>query len=228
MNEFHYADIIILALIAIFIVLRLRSTLGKDIGHKPDLTTQLRRQLGDLPEEKTAPPGQPAVAEEPSKREKAEQAARESIGDASILTGIDAIIAADSSFSISEFIDGAKGAFEWVLKAYNTGDLETLKQLLAPSIFEEFRAALEEAKKAPAKLDTTLVAITDAQILAASLEKTKARITLRILSQQIQLVRDAEGNIIEGDASKVQTVEDEWIFERDVKSRNPNWIIMDT
>jgi predicted lipid-binding transport protein (Tim44 family) len=225
MSDFQYTDILILALIAAFIALRLRNTLGKDIGHKPDLT-QLRRQLSETPEEAAAKIH--PLSEEKTQNDQQEAAAREAIGDPALLAGVDAIAKADPSFSLSGFTEGAKGAFEWVLKAYNAGDTETLKTLLSPPIFEEFSAALEASKASTEKTETTLVAITHAEVAAASLEKAKARITLRIVSEQIEVIRNAEGKIIGGDPSRPAVVEDEWVFERDVKSRNPNWVIMDT
>lgn len=227
MNGIPFADIIILGLIAVFVVLRLRNTLGKDIGHKPDLH-QLRRQLSGEPEDKVVNlAGQPEPLLE-DKASKEEAAMRESIGDPALLAGIDAIAAADPGFSINGFLEGAKGAFEWVLKAYSAGDAETLKVLLAAPIFEEFNHALEASKAQSAKTETTLVAITQAEITSATLDKGKARVSVRFLSEQIEVVRDAEGKIVEGDPSKVQVVEDNWVFEREVKSRNPNWLVMDT
>jgi predicted lipid-binding transport protein (Tim44 family) len=228
MDGLPFADIIILGLIAVFIVLRLRNTLGKEVGHKPDLEDLRNRLEGKPVEEKVVDmQGQPAPAAD-EKTVKAEAAAREAIGDLGLLAGVDAIAAVDANFSINGFLEGAKGAFEWVLKAYSAGDVDTLKMLLAAPIFEEFNHALEAAKAQNTKTETTLVAIKDAQILAASLEKNIARVTVRFVSDQVEVVRDAEGKIIDGDPSKTEVVEDQWVFERDVKSRNPNWMVMDT
>ncbi len=226
MTDFQYTDLVILALVAVFIALRLRNTLGKDIGHKPDVTP-LRRQKPESQEDPAGLNNRLPVEEKPED-DKEEKRAREAIGDPALMAGIDAIIKADPSFSISGFIEGAKGAFEWVLKAYRQGDTDTLKQLLAPSVYEEFKSALEAAKSAEHKTETTLVAINHAEITGASLEKNRARIAMRILSDQIEITRDTSGNIVGGDASRVETVEDEWVFERDIKSRNPNWVIIDT
>lgn len=228
MNGLPFADIIIIALIAIFIILRLRNTLGKDIGHTPDLDDLRKRLEGKAPEEKVVQMNGEPVPAVDEKAKKVEEAIRAAIGDSGLLQGIDAIAAADPQFSIGGFLEGAKGAFEWVLKAYNAADHETLKMLLAAPIYEEFKHALDAAKDSSTKTETTLVAITDAQIIGASLDKNTARVTVRFVSQQIEITRDAEDKIVEGDPSKAEAVEDEWVFERDVKSRSPNWLVMDT
>jgi predicted lipid-binding transport protein (Tim44 family) len=143
---------------------------------------------------------------------------------------VDAIRAVDAQFSVQGFLEGAKGAFDWVLRAYKEGDVETLQTLLAPELFKEYQAALEEAKLAESYPETTLVSITDAQLIAADYDaaKHRARVTVRFLSEQIEVMRNQQKEIIAGDASTPLAVEDEWVFERDVKSRNPNWQIMDT
>lgn len=226
----QYADILILALIALFVILRLRNTLGKDIGHKPDFS-DLRKHLtgeADLlkpaaPQPDKAKPG--AILKTPLEEEKEWL---ESLGDQALIAGVDAIRAVDPSFAVASFLEGAKGAFDWVLRAYKEGDAETLKNLLAPELCAEYEKALETLKTAEEKVETTLVSIVDAQLVAASLDKNRARATVRFLSDQIEITRNAAGAIIAGDASHTARVEDEWVFERDVKSRNPNWQIMDT
>lgn len=228
MNGLPFADIIIIALIAIFIILRLRNTLGKDVGHTPDLDDLRKRLEGKAADEKVVQMNGEPVPAADEKAKKVEEAVRAAIADSGLLQGIDAIAAADPQFSISGFLEGAKAAFEWVLKAYNGADHETLKMLLAAPIYEEFKLAMDAAKESSTKTETTLVAITDAQIIGAALDKNTARVTVRFVSEQIEITRDAEGKIVAGDPSKADAVEDEWVFERDVKSRSPNWLVMDT
>jgi predicted lipid-binding transport protein (Tim44 family) len=220
MTDFQFADLIILAMVALFIGLRLRNTLGKDVGHTPDLTA-LRRQMTAEPEAKTTP-AKAAETKEPAEDPLA------ALGDPLLIEGVKMIQTADASFSVDGFLEGARGAFDWVMKAYQAGDTETLQALLSPAIFEEFKSALEAMKNSTEKHETTLVKILDAQLVSAVLDKGKARVGVRFLSEQVEVTRDAEGKIIAGDPSALQTVEDNWLFEREVKSRNPNWLVMDT
>jgi predicted lipid-binding transport protein (Tim44 family) len=228
MSDFQFADLIILGLIALFIFLRLRNTMGKDIGHKPDIQ-QMRRvfsqEIGNA-RANAVKSEQDEKADEKAKQ--AEDAALEAIGDPALLDGIKAISEADASFSLTGFTEGAKSAFEWVLKAYNQADVETLKTLLSPDIFAEFNNAIEAAKANNTKPETTLVSIKETQVTSASLTKNIAHITLRILSEQMSVVRGADGAIIEGNPSDVEVIEDHWTFERDVKSRSPNWLVIET
>lgn len=229
----QYADILILALIALFVILRLRNTLGKDIGHKPDFTDLRKHLTGEKPAEKEKDAAQKAAAGVNPKsplltpREE-ENALLASLGDPKLIAGVDAMREADPSFSVNQFLDGAKGAFEWVINAYNEGDTETLKNLMAPELFAEYQAAMNAANALEEKPETTLVKIVDAQLISAAVENNRARMVVRFLSEQVEVTRNKEGAIIAGDASKTETIDDEWVFERDVKSKNPNWQVMDT
>jgi predicted lipid-binding transport protein (Tim44 family) len=228
MSEFAYADIIILALIAVFIALRLRNTLGKDIGHRPD-ASQLRRQFENLDTEKvvTLPGVKTDTAE--ADNEAAESTALERITDLPTVAVLKEIRKADTTFRIAGFIEGARGAFEWVVNAFKEGDKETLRNLMSEDVYREFEAVLDEHAKSGVKMEATLVSIVEAEITAASLQKDKARITVAFTTEQILVEREKSGGkILSGDPSHVQKVEDVWVFERDIKDRSPNWTVIDT
>lgn len=226
MDTFQFADIIILALIAGFIALRLRNTLGKDVGHRPD-SSQLRRQMGkELEERVIAMPGAKTSADK-SEAEVEPDAAFEALNEP-MKSKIAEIKQKDESFHLSEFLEGAKGAFEWVLKAFNDGEKSTLKQLLSEEVYREFEEAMIDRMSSPARADTTLVSIESAEVTEAEIVKSKLQITVKFLSEQIHVVRNEAGKLISGDASEVTRVEDEWVFERALKSRDPNWTIIDT
>ena len=224
MDTFQFADIIILALIAGFIALRLRNTLGKDVGHRPD-STQLRRQMGKELEERvvTLPTAKAKAEEEKPKKDKAFDKLENDLQDKITL-----IKKADPSFNVSEFFEGAKGAFEWVMKAYNDGDKSTLKQLLSKEVYTEFEEAMVDRMSSPARAHTTLVAIDEVTLMDAEIKGSKTQITIKYITDQIHVVKNEAEEVISGEASKVISVEDEWVFERSVKSRDPNWTIIDT
>ena len=227
MDTFQFADIIILALIAGFIALRLRNTLGKDVGHRPD-STQLRQQMGkDLEERVISMPGLKTAASSQEEEEKEVDELFEAL-DEDKKAKVEALIEKDGSFKFAEFIEGATGAFEWVVKAFNDGDKSTLKDLLAKDVYQEFEEAMVDRESSAAKADTTLVSIESAEMEDASIKNGNVQIVMKFLSDQIHVVRNEAGEVISGDASEITRVEDEWVFERPLKSRDPNWTIVDT
>lgn len=222
-EQMPYADIIIMALVAGFILLRLRSVLGQKIGR-------------DKPEDYH--PARPDEAAEPvitfpdrlrTRAQEAEKPATAPENSADVSgrarAGVVAIAASDPSFTADSFLQGAKIAFEMVFDAFVKADKNTLKMLLSDAVYNEFSAAIDERKNNSTKTETTLVSVEKMQIEQAEKDKNIARVTVKFVSEQITVVRDSEGKIIEGDPSNVDNVEDEWVFERDVTSRNPNWKI---
>ncbi len=224
MDTFQFADIIILALIAGFIALRLRSTLGKDVGHRPD-STQLRRQMGkELDERVVTLPTAKAAKEEPKpEKDKAFDKL-----EGKMQEKIQAIKDVDPTFNLSEFMEGARGAFEWVMKAYNDGDKTTLKQLLNKEVYTEFEEAMIDRMSSPTRAHTTLVAIDEISLQEAETKGSKTQITVKYLTDQIHVVKNEKEEVISGNPSEITHVEDEWVFERPLKSRDPNWTIIDT
>ncbi len=229
-----YADILILALVAGFILLRLRSILGqntgfdgrsdtpdqppasKDTTNNPESAVlsfpQLQQVLAKAKLEPVAPSDQVAI-------DKLE---------ANTKTAVEAIKAADPQFNLNAFIDGAKAAFEMVIKAFNSNDKITLAMLMKPTLAEVFIRESEARAASENKPETTLVSIVSVEVRAAELSGKMARVTLGILSEQVHVVRSSTGEIIEGNPSHVERVEDEWVLERDTTSKNPNWTIIDT
>lgn len=218
-----YLDIVLLALVAGFILLRLRSVLGQ-------------RNEGDLP----PPPMredsrdiQPVV-QIPDRARMA--APVETEEDAAVVESLsplsrDAIAAirgADPQFTTTTFLVGARRAFEMVFDAFVKGDRETLKMLLSPKVFEDFAAELDRRSGMESFPETTLVAVTSQTLTGAEYSKPTARLTVKFASEQVTVIRGQDGKILEGNPSDTDTVEDEWVFEREMNSRNPNWKIVST
>ena len=221
-----YADIIILALIAGFILLRLRSVLGHKMGNddldafKKSMRTQAEQEpiikLGDR---------NLKTKEEP---ELEPDSYLQNVTDLSVASGLKALKGRDGEFSATQFLQGAKMAFEMVFDGFAKGDKAPLKMLLSNELYQQFDAEIEARNKTENKTETTLVSVDATDIAKAELDKNTARLTVKFSSEQITVMRDKEGKIIEGDPSDVSEVEDEWVFERDVTSKNPNWRITDT
>lgn len=212
-----YGDIIVIGAIAAFILLRYRAMLGEKTG----------RDVTDIPRPR------PVADLEPVIQLPEREAARKKSILAPVETGpfadqLSAMRALDPEFSQTDFLTGAKAAFEMVIDAYNSADHDTLKMLLSDRIYKEFKQSLDENEKEGRTVHSTLVAIVKAEITDAKLRGNKASITVDFLSEQIPLVRNTEGEIIEGNASAQEAVEDEWIFERDLKNSDPAWKVIET
>jgi len=222
-DGFPYADIVILALIAGFVLLRLRSVLGQKIDHDTRPLAAYRATEAESPVVQVdKPKNANTELQDPDEKLLA------TLADTSLRETLLAIKAADKSFSLSRFVEGAKAAFEMVFDAFVKDDRDTLKMLLSPELFATFAAELDKRKTMGNYPETTLLALISQEITGATLAKNIAHITLKHISEQVSVVRDKSGKITEGDPSASHHVEDHWVFERDLTSRNPNWKIIET
>jgi len=223
MNEgFQYGDLIFLGIIAAFVILRLRSTLGKDAGINPqDLLKNAVRNIS--PEKVINFPGGK------NKEQPVDDLIPESLQDNKpVVDALRAIKAADSSFSTTEFISGAKMAFEWLVDAFAKGDKDKLGILLANEPLKHFVDEIDQRSTQESYRETTLVSIESTDIIEASLNGKIVRIGVQFTSEQINVMRDKDKNLVGGDPSNIETAVDVWTFERDVSSRDPNWKIIAT
>lgn len=227
-DGFAYLDILFFAMVAAFIAFRLRSVLGRKTGHERPRADPISRrttaQAGErgaadnvvpLPERAPAPP----PVEEP---------APVAAGGGPARGEIAAIRRADPSFDPQHFLQGAKVAFGMIVEAFAKGDRAGLRPLLADEVLAQFVGAIDARERAGHTLTTELVGVRDAEIVAAALEGTRARVTVRFTSEQINVTRNAAGEVVEGDPRHIDTVVDVWTFERDTRSRDPNWQLVET
>jgi predicted lipid-binding transport protein (Tim44 family) len=226
-----HADIIILAAIAIFILLRLRSVLGHKIGHDQppqppqDLTGDKNERVVQLqPKQQSDSPAMDETTLREAEAQQHQQSLPEHLQD-----GVKEFLKYDKSFRMDEFIEGASAAFEMVIKAYSENDQSTLQSLLSRDLYSSFKENIESQRADGRYVETTLVSIERAEPQKVQLEKKHhGRITVLFETEQIQVVRDENNEIIEGDPSQIDVVTDEWVFERDLRSANPNWKIIST
>ena len=135
---------------------------------------------------------------------------------------------ADPSFDEAGFLGGARGAFEMIVTAFAKGDAETLRPLLADGVFQNFKRAIDDRVSRGETLETTLVGVTAAELVDADLDKSTAKVTIRFVSEQVNVTKDASAKIVDGDPNKVVTITDVWTFARDVRSSDPNWMLVET
>ena len=210
--------IVILALVALFIGLRLYSVLGERTGHEQQPILKPAESDARAAPQVTQPvPSQPAPADS------ADMAFVPTAGP-----GVRAILAADPSFDVARFLDGAKSAYKMILEAFWKGDLDVLRSHVEPHVYEAFEASVEQRKKDGLTLANRLVTIDQAVISEAALERGVAIITVRFEADIAAVTRNSEGQVVAGSLSDAVQTRDLWAFRRDTGSADPNWLLIET
>lgn len=233
-----YFDILLFAAIAAFLVFRLRNVLGKRVGHeRPEHANR-----GRFDRNKDAARDQPAndagdkVIPLPDLNAKPDlgrddapmTAPADQPSPGGLAAGLLQIRRADPGFSPEGFVDGARAAFEMVVQAFAAGDLKTLKPLLSDAVFDQFRQAIKARDASGQRLETTLVGIDKAEIVEAEMRDRTAIVTVSFRTEQVNVIRDASGETVDGDPTRVDKVTDIWTFSRNTRSRDPNWTLIAT
>ena len=190
--SFEYIDIILLAMIAGFIFLRLRGILGKKSSLDENISSNFPREFPlNKMEEKI---------NEKNFDEKAK----------------------------AEFLKGAKIAYENIITGFSSGNLKSIKSLLDKNVFDEFNQALKDRQNNGLITDATFIGINSASIKNYKQTNNILEVTVDFVSEIISCIRDKEKKIVSGDSEKIKKVFDTWKFSRDIRSSNPNWILVDT
>jgi predicted lipid-binding transport protein (Tim44 family) len=142
--------------------------------------------------------------------------------------GVRAILAADPTFDVARFLEGAKAAYRLVLEAFWKGDLDTLKSHVDDHVYETFAGAVEQRTKDGLTLDNRLVAVDQTVIAEAAIERSIAIVTVRFEADIAAVTRNAQGEVVAGSLSDAVQTRDLWTFRRDVASRDPNWQLIET
>jgi predicted lipid-binding transport protein (Tim44 family) len=233
MNQaFDPLNLLILA-IAVVVILRLRSVLGKRTGNeRPPVdpyATQRRAEKPQGPGNVINLPQRENASENPVLQPPAEPVwTGYAEAGTNLAKGLERIAAADSQFSTRTFIEGAKVAYEMVVTAFAQGDRQSLKNLLSRDVYEGFANAIDEREKAGQILESRFVGIDKADLISADLKGKRASITLRFIAEFISATLNKMGEVIDGDPKQVRQITDVWTFERDTASRDPNWKLVAT
>lgn len=235
------------AVVAVIVIWKLYSILGSNTGFRRDEPP--RRQGGPARRsDPGAPWPQPTAAAAPAPRkllrlprtaapnpEPAPVAAADPKRwdgfveeGSSATTGLEAIAAADRTFSAAPFIDGAKTAYEAVITAFASGERKMLQTLLARDVFDGFAAAIAARDKRGETLTVTFVSVDEPKIVSAALQGKTARVAVRFISRQISATRTADGTVVDGSPDQIADVNDIWTFARTVGARDPNWKLVAT
>ncbi|HIJ63412.1 MAG TPA: Tim44 domain-containing protein [Rhodospirillaceae bacterium] len=217
MND-QFIDIILFAMVAVFLGLRLRSVLGRRTGAEPP--------AGETPAF-SRPPVRPAgdtVVDLPSRR----QPATGTSADDMVTLGLTGIAAADPRFDVGGFVEGAKRAFAMIVEAFAKGDEQALRPLLSDEVFHNFHQAIAARLQAGETCHSELEQIVSADIVEAVAEGATARIVMRFVTRQLILVKSAAGAVVEGNPNQAVRLTDLWTFARDLRSADPNWLLVAT
>ena len=210
--------IIILALVALFIGLRLYSVLGERTGHEQQ------------PILKPADPE--AVVEPRVDRPSVVQPSATDSGDLAYLStagpGVRALLAVDPTFDVARFLEGAKSAYRMVLEAYWKGDAAALRPFVDDHVFETFNSAIEQREKDGLVLDNRLVNIEQVLITAAQADREVAVVTVRFEADIAAVTRNKDGDVVAGSMSDAVQTRDLWTLRRAIGSRDPNWLLIET
>ena len=190
--SFEYIDIILLAMIAGFIFLRLRGILGKKSGFEEDITRSFPHEFPNA--------------------NNAEKINLDNFDDS----------------AKSEFLSGAKIAYETIITDFSNGNLKNIKNLLEKKVFKQFEEAISEREKQGIKSETTFIGINSAEIKQHKRNGNFLDVTVEFVSEIISCVKDKDSKIISGDPEKVKKVYDTWKFSKNVKSNDPNWSLVET
>ena len=207
--------LIILAMVFVFVALRLWSVLGRRTGHEQPMPK------ADLMAPRAAQPSVPQTDASP-------MIGAEPAPSAEVSNGLRAIATADPAFDAMRFIEGARAAYGMILEAYWRGDNDTIERLVDREVATAFHHAIEEREAAGETLDNRLVTIESAQIEDARVDNGVAFIRVHFEADVAAVTRDRDGNVVAGSLTDAIPTHDVWTFRREVRSSDPNWILTET
>ena len=133
------------------------------------------------------------------------------------------------NFNKENFINSAKKAFELIVTSFSKGDVKTLEMLVNLKLFKKFQEVINQRQNDGITSETDFIGFDSAEITHAEITKNDiAKITVKFISEQVNLLRNKEGEVIEGDEQYIQNITDVWTFERALTSTSPNWLLAST
>ena len=214
-------EILVLFALAAIVLYRLKTVIGTRTGHEP---TQDSVQSTV---ERAAQTQGPVAVPDP---EYDDEPAEDSNLDPSSQDALTAIRGIEPSFDLYGFVDGARGAYEMILMAYEEGDRSTLKSLLAPDVFDAFESGISARETEGLRVEARFIGVREATVeeVAFDADARIADVTVKFVGELITAVRDAENRVVEGDPNEIRRQSDQWTFSRMMGSTDPNWLLTGT
>lgn len=231
---------LVFLVLAVVIVLKLRSVLGKRSSDDDARVERIKaEQRARAAQDKVVAmprrevPGMPGAPVEPpvplpTAADTEAKVRSFAAGDDALAQGLVTIHKSDPSFDPEHFIGGARQAYEMIVTAFAEGNRKTLKNLLSREVFDSFSAAISERESRGEQIDQSFVGINKADIIEAEVKKGQAQISVKFVSELFTATRDKAGVVVAGDPTKNREVVDIWTFSRELSSRDPNWRLVAT
>lgn len=219
-----YLDILVLLIVAVLIFQRLRSVLGTrpTVEKRIRLSKENAEKLYNILKNEA----DKMSAEEKSNASKVQELTPLNEDD---LDDLSKVLRKIPNFNKDKFIKSAERAFEVITTAFNNADIETLEMLVSSKLLKKFQEVIESRKDKGISAETDFIGFSKVEILNAEIKADKtARIAVEFVSEQVNILRDAKGDVIEGDENYIQNITDIWTFERSISSTTPNWILVST
>jgi len=224
-----WLEILIFGMVAAFFIYRLRNVLGRRHGEERERPNPFAQRDNNATGPTVGGPDSDNVIQLPPRGPGADDTDPVVIdGPVSLEDGLRLIRAADANFNERTFLQGAKSAFEMIVKAYADGDTPTLRPLLADDVYDRFAAAIRERQAAGETLESRIHSFEAVDLSAARMDGRTALCTVTFTTRQTHVTRDAQGTIVDGDEARPEEVTDIWTFSRNTRSSNPNWLLSET
>ena len=200
-EAFQYIDILILAIIAGIVLLRLRSVLGRRTGHEKTDKTSYNYETPQTSQEEKVIPIEPKTA--PSKRE-------------------------DGWFDNDDFLRGAANAYETIVTNFENGNKDALKSLLSDDVLNSFSSVIDERNSKNETVEFNFIGIEKSEIVHKDLKKNPMEVTVRFISEMITCIKNRKDEVISGSLNQVQKITDVWTFEKIKDKKSSNWLLTAT
>lgn len=212
-------QLLVLAGIAVFLILRLRGVLGTREGYekpavtRPDPDRRRQRPEFDVIE------GGPDLDITDHVEE-----------DSAAAKALAAMKRLDPSFNVGEFLGGARGAYEMILMAFEKGDLESILPYISEDVYEAFATVVDDRQRQGLTIEANFIGISDMTLVQAELDEgsKEGEVSVRFKSEMTSVVRDNAGDVIEGSDTEIKRQKDTWTFARKMDSGDPNWRLVAT
>ena len=200
-EAFQYIDILILAIIAGIVLLRLRSVLGRRTGHEKTDKTSYNYETPQTSQEEKVIPIEPKSSS--SKRE-------------------------DGWFDNDDFLRGAANAYETIVTNFENGNKDALKSLLSDDVLNSFSSVIDERNRKNETVEFNFIGIEKSEIVHKDLKKNPMEVTVRFISEMITCIKNSKDEVISGSLNQVQKITDVWTFEKIKDKKSSNWLLTAT
>ena len=200
-EAFQYIDILILAIIAGIVLLRLRSVLGRRTGHEKTDKTSYNYETSQTAKEEKVIPIEP----------KTSSSARE-----------------DGWFNNDDFLRGAANAYETIVTNFENGNIDALKPLLSDDVLNSFSSVIDERNSKNETVEFNFIGIEKSEIVHKDLKKNPMEVTVRFISEMITCIKNSKDEVISGSLNQVQKITDVWTFEKIKDKKSSNWLLTAT